>query len=81
MNKKEQRKLNLVKNKAYLLKENGQIPISLYRAILGLNYESNVESVSKLCELTEHFIRVKGYYFRFPENDKECGDVLARLGF
>lgn len=81
MSKKEKKLLNKVKEKAYTLKSNGQIPVCLYNCILDLNYDSKVEEVLFLKELCEKHMRVVGLYIRFPEYDKACKNELRMKGY
>lgn len=79
MTRKEKRQLNVVKTNAIKLKENGQIPFCLYESILRLNFESSITSVEKLKSLSEKYMRIKGYYFRFPEYSYQCERELKLL--
>ena len=82
-----QRLLSKLKYTAFKLKEGGQIPPSLFLEICSFDQNSKEEDVRVLMEITEHLTRIKGYYFRFAEEQlgidikkmiKECKE--ARKG-
>lgn len=79
MSKKERNQLRILKSKAFKLRDNGQIPYSLYMAIIRLNYESDIKLISELSLLSEKYIRIGGFYIRHPEYSKECDEEIARL--
>lgn len=79
MTKQEKRFMLKVKDNAFKLRKNGQLPYSLYIAILNLNYESDINEVKKLSELSEKYIRVGGYYIRHPEAQYECDKELKSM--
>lgn len=81
MSKKEKKLLNRVKIKSLELRDNGQIPICLYNAIIDLNYESSVDSVKSLMELCDKYMRIKGFYFKYPDYDRSCKNELRMMGF
>lgn len=72
MTYKEKKYLMKVKSNAYKLKTNGQIPYSLYIEIINLSYDSELESVKTLVNLTEKYMRVGGFYVRHPEHAYDC---------
>lgn len=76
MSKKEKKLLNHLKSKVFKLKENGQIPYSLYINILQLNYESDIDRVQYLSNLSEKYIRIGGFYIKHPEASYECDKEL-----
>jgi len=79
MTKKEKRFLSSVKEKCFKLRKNGQIPYSLYIAILNLNFESDINEVKRLWDLSEKYIRVGGYYIRHPEAQLDCDKELESM--
>ena len=76
--KREKKLLNNLKMNSIKLKENGQIPKCLYDEILYLNFNSDINYVKYLMELSEHFMRIKGYYFKYPETDYECMKLIEK---
>jgi hypothetical protein len=76
--KREKRLMSNLKMNSIRLKESGQIPKSLYDEILYLNFSSDIEYVKFLMELSEHFMRIKGYYFKYPDLDYECMKAIEK---
>ena len=81
MNKKEKKFLNKVKMSAFKLKAEGQIPICLYNAIIDLNYDSDIDRVKSLMEMSDKYMRIKGFYFKYPDYDVSCKNELRMKGF
>lgn len=73
---KAKRLLSKVKYNAYKLKEGGQIPSSLFKAICNLDDKSDEEEVKFLMDLTYSSTRIKGFYFKFPEGALEVDKLL-----
>lgn len=67
MTKKEQRLVSKIQYNAYKLNAGGQIPPALFIAICKLNKSSRVEDVKFLMDLSDHMLRVKGYYHRHKD--------------
>jgi len=67
----EERKVNKllvkVKYKAYELKDGGQLPSFLFKKIALLGVDTPLELVKEYITLTDKYLRVKGFYKRFPE--------------
>ena len=79
MTKNEKKLLNQIKTNTLKLKENGQIPYCLYERILRLNYDSDIQLVTKLKDLSDKYIRVGGYYHRHPEESDKCELELKNI--
>lgn len=76
MNKHDKKLLNRVKDNAFKLRKNGQLPYKLYIEVLNLNFDSKIEDVKFLMELCEKYTRVGGFYIRHPECSQECDKEL-----
>lgn len=74
-----------LKNKALALRNSYQLPLYLTTLIYNVTNECNVDYVRCLLNLTEQLLRVKGFYKKFPQADKESKDIvvkyLNRMGF
>lgn len=62
MTKKELKKLIKIKSYAVRLDESYCIPHCLYLEIVRTNHTSSVERVQLLMDLSQRFLRNKGYY-------------------
>ena len=82
MSNHEKKSLIKIKNNAFKLKTNGQIPYSLYIQIVNLNYDSDKSDVIYLRDLCEKYIRVGGFYIRHPEFSLDCDkEIESWLSF
>ena len=79
MNKKESKLLVRVKNTLVQLRVNYQVPISLVVLTNRLDQESDIRKVMFLNDLCEHYMRVKGYYKKFPLIEKESNEQIYKL--
>lgn len=74
-----------LKNKALQLRKNFQLPFYLTQCIYGLKKDENVHYVETLMYLTEQFMRVKGFYKKYKDQDdastKVVKEVLKQRGF
>ena len=85
----EQNKVNklLVKVKfnAYKLKESGSLPLFLFEDIAYLGIDSSIELVRCYMTLCEMYLRIKGFYFKYPELNEvykaEVKKFLEERGF
>ena len=68
----------ILKRKTIQARANHQLPIELSSRILDLNENSDVEYVKHLCFLTEHYIRIKGYYKRYKLADDEASADIRK---
>lgn len=56
-----------IKSSATTLYVKGQLPIALFSAISKLNELDHIDYVSYLIELSNHYMRVNGYYKKYPK--------------
>lgn len=75
----------ILKNKALELRKNYQLPFHLTKLIYSLQGDENVSYVVVLKELTEQWLRIKGFYKKYPamEGIAEVSikDTLKNMGF
>ena len=80
MDTKEKRKVNKllsrVKINSYKLKESGSLPLFLYKRICNLGADSSLDEVQVYITLAERYLRVSGYYFKFPEEQKHVEEEV-----
>lgn len=71
-------KINLatLKYQAVNLRGNYQIPLKLYVLIANLSEDSSVEQIKFLLDASEHLLRVRGYYKKYHDQDKQIGVQL-----
>lgn len=78
-------KLAIIKYKVLELRSNRQIPYFLAKLINDLTGKEETKYVQYLLEMTEHMLRVKGYYKKFPIAEKDAEkfikDGLFKLGY
>lgn len=81
---KLKRLITKIKLNAYTLKKEGQIPPLLFSEICSLDDQCSEQYVKALMDLTYQLMRVKGFYFRFHENeigiDKIIKDFKEKSG-
>ena len=77
---KVKRKIDVIviKSKSLELYKNGQIPFKLVYFIQGLSSDSDIRLVKYLTGLTEHYLRVKGYYHRHKDIEKGYNNVIEK---
>lgn len=63
------RKLSIIKFNSIKLRGDFQIPLFLCKCINDLTDSSPVDYVSYLISLTECYMRVKGFYKKYPKFD------------
>lgn len=73
---KNKLKLEIVKYNALKLRRTYQLPYQLVYYITQLNELDNVEWVTYLMSMTEHLLRVKGYYKKYPQAEQEANTQL-----
>lgn len=56
-----------LKINAYKLKESGSLPLFLYLDICRLGIDTDIALVRDYMDLTEKYLRIKGFYFKYPE--------------
>ena len=71
-------KISVIKHKALQLKVNYQIPYVLYQLIMSIDSTCSESYIHKLTRLSEFYIRIKGYYNRYPLIEKEYNDLLKQ---
>lgn len=75
----------ILKNKALELRKNYQLPFHLTKLIYSLKGDEKVSYVVVLKELTEQWLRIKGFYKRYPNMEDiaklSIQDTLKNMGF
>lgn len=71
-------KISFIKSKSLELYKNHQIPFQLVYYIQGLNQHSDVRYIQLLCDLCEHYLRVKGYYKKYKDVAKQVNDLIDK---
>lgn len=66
-----------LKSSAMKLRANYQIPYVLWDLIRDLSVDSSVAYVNSLKSDTEHYLRIKGYYKKYPSLEKAVNDELS----
>lgn len=69
-------KIAQVKYQALKLREKKQIPYYLTKLITDLTGDESAEYVIWLVNMSEHYLRIKGYYKKYPEAEAECEKQL-----
>lgn len=77
--------LAIIKNRTFQLRVNRQLPLKLTQLIYDLNGKEETKYVQFLLQMSEHFLRVKWYYKKYPMAEKEAEEVITdglhKLGF
>lgn len=76
MYKKEIRLLNKLKITAFDLYKKGQLPHYLFIEICRFGIDTPKVVIDKFKYLTERYLRIEGYYKRFPEENKRAEDEI-----
>lgn len=76
LTKKETKLLTKLRYKAYLLVNRKQIPSYLYRLIVHIKGDTDIAYIKKLIDLSNEFMRVKGYYS--SREKEETAEKLIR---
>lgn len=75
----------ILKNKALELRKNYQLPFHLTKLIYSLKGDEKVSYVVVLKELTEQWLRIKGFYKKYPAMEgiaeQSIKDTLKNMGF
>ena len=66
-----------LKNSAMKLRADYQIPYILWDMIRELSIDSSVAYINSLKSDTEHYLRIKGYYKKYPSLEKAVNDELS----
>lgn len=72
------RGLSTLKVKALELRARGQLPYQLVKYIYDLNDKSDVKLVTLLKELSLHYLRVQGYYRRYPQVEESANIEIKK---
>ena len=68
--------LRIIKCKALELRSKRQIPLYLAKLISELTGKEDTKYVQVLLEMSEHMLRVNGYYKKYPDEDKQCEEII-----
>ena len=81
MKMKAKSKVNIVvlKHNVCKLRANYQLPFYLSYLVRNISSETDVDVIVKLRSYTEHFMRIKGYYKKYPQFEKSSNDDIAKL--
>lgn len=79
MTKQEKKLLAKSKNSAIKLRVEYMIPSELVRAIYKLDDRATEKDIRYISELIEHYIRLKGYYKRYPQIEKKFNEEIIEL--
>lgn len=71
--------LNKVKYNSLKLKDGGQLPSFLFKKICLLGIDSSFEEVRFYMDLSNKYLRVQGFYKRYPEYEKIYEDEVNAL--
>ena len=66
-----------LKSSAMKLRANYQLPYILWVMIRELSIDSSVAYINSLKSDTEHYLRIKGYYKKYPSLEKVINDELS----
>lgn len=85
MAKKNKTTITMLKYYALKLRANRQLPFYLCYLIQRLDGTEEVNYISFLKQLSEHLLRIKNYYKRYPqaedEAEKSIKEGLTKLGY
>ena len=68
--------LRIIKCKALELRSKRQIPLYLAKLISELTGKEDTKYVQVLLEMSEHMLRVNGYYKKYADEDKQCEEII-----
>lgn len=74
-------KIAILKFNAYKLHGKHQLPTALFVRIQKLNAKSSVEYIRVLSQMSEHYLRVEGYYKKYPDVHKMTNDEIEKSPF
>lgn len=69
-------RIALIKDKALKLRINNQLPLGLVKEILKITTQTDIKKVRYLMECSQHLLRVKGYYKKYPTIHDECNKKI-----
>ena len=83
--KKLKLSISVLKYNALKLRANRQLPFYLCKLIQNLNGDEGEGYIKYLMSCSEHFLRVKGYYKKYPLFDEEATKLIKedfkKLGY
>lgn len=71
-------KLEVLKYNALKLRRSFQLPYQLVYYINQLTFDTDVKWVSYLVSMSEHLLRVKGYYKKYPQAERDANAQLKQ---
>ena len=71
--------ISKVKSNALKLRVNYQLPLSLVKFIYNINDLTSENEILFLKEMCEHYLRIKGYYNRYSDIDKQYSEEITKL--
>lgn len=69
-------KLEVLKYNALQLRKKRQLPYLLVYYITQLTSDSNINWTSYLMTMSEHLLRVKGYYKKYPVAEQDANEQI-----
>lgn len=77
--KKKQNKISIsiLKYNALKLRANYQLPFKLTQYIVELKADDDINKFIFLSHASEHYLRVKGYYKKYPVIEKQYNTIIA----
>ena len=70
-------KINLLKKNALKLYVNKQLPSKLAFMIQNINADTSVKFINSLMFLTEKYLRVVGYYKKYPKEEEIANKYVS----
>lgn len=70
-------KLEVLKYNALKLRKNFQLPYKLVYFINQLTSDSDINWFKYLISMSEHLLRVKGYYKKYPIAEQDANEQLS----
>lgn len=69
--------LSYLKYNALKLRNNYQIPYKLCYEITKLDKDSSKEVILYLSQCAEHYLRIKGYYKKYPALEEQVNTIIS----
>lgn len=73
------KKIVKLKFSAYKLRDGGQIPSFIFEEICKLGFDTSIDVFKFWMEMSEHYLRIKGYYFKYPEIQETIKNDIKKL--
>lgn len=70
--------LAILKYNALKLRKTWQLPYKLVYFITSLDKDSSLEWIHYLTMQSEHYLRVKGYYKKYPDIEAEVNKIIEK---